>query len=409
MSDRIDLTSASAAKLTFWEKVGYSLGDAGSNFYWKVFEVFLLFFYTDVFGISPATAGTIFLVARIWDAVNDPIMGAIADRTRTRWGRFRPYLIWLPIPLAVAGVLAFTTPDLDSQGKVIYAWITYFFVMMCYTGINIPYSALLGVLSTDSQERTSASSFRFVAAFSTALVVQSFTKDFAELLGGGNDALGWQLVMVIYGIVASLFFVGTFMTTRERVEPIAEETDFKAELKDLARNVPWLILFFLGFAILTMLFVRSASIVYYFKYFVGDESLFKWFMAIGAIASIVGVALTPVLSKTFGKPRLYFLLIVLTTIINIAFYFVSAEDILMIFVLNTAFSLVLGPTAPVVWAMYADTADYGEWKNGRRATGLTFSAATFGQKLGVAVAGSVTAFLLAYVGYVPNAEVQTPE
>ena len=228
-----------AAQLTLKEKIGYALGDTASNFYWKTFEFFLLIFYTDVFGLSPAAAGTMFGVTRFWDAIADPMMGAMADRTRTRWGRFRPYLLWMAIPFGVAGVLTFTTPHLDTGAKTVYAYCTFSFLMLAYTAINIPYSALMGVMTSDTQARTALSSLRFIGGFSGGIIVVSATPWLVARLGAGDAERGWQLTMVVWGIAASVLFVITFLTVRERVEPPPEQkADIRRELRDLLTNGP---------------------------------------------------------------------------------------------------------------------------------------------------------------------------
>ncbi|HXU83973.1 MAG TPA: glycoside-pentoside-hexuronide (GPH):cation symporter, partial [Polyangia bacterium] len=230
-----------SAKLSWSEKVGYALGDTASNFYWKTFEFFLLIFYTDVFGLTPAVAGTLFLFTRICDAISDPIMGALADRTRTRWGRFRPYLLWMALPIAVAGVLTFSTPDLDSRGKTIYAFLTYGLMMLAYTAINIPYSALMGVTTPDSEDRTSLSSLRFIGGFTGGVVVVAATPWLVRILGHGDAARGWQLAMVVWGALAAALFVVCFATTRERVAPPADQkSDLRQEIRNLAANRPWM-------------------------------------------------------------------------------------------------------------------------------------------------------------------------
>ncbi|MEO0605768.1 MAG: MFS transporter, partial [Myxococcota bacterium] len=233
------MADENAGHLSVTEKVGYSLGDFASNFYWRVFDTFILIFYTDVFGIPAASAATLLLVTRIWDAVNDPMMGILADRTKTRWGRYRPWLIWMILPLVAAGVLTFFTPDLPTGGKIVYAYVTYILMMMTYTAINIPYSALMGVISPSTQERTSVSQFRFVGAFTGGIVVQSSTlwlvKWFGEWSGGGVEA-GWPLTMLVYGIIAGFAFAITFATTKERVEPIQEEPNLRADIADVLRN-----------------------------------------------------------------------------------------------------------------------------------------------------------------------------
>jgi len=236
-----------SGKLSFKEKVGYGLGDTASNLYWQMFVNFLLFFYTDIFGISAAAAGTMLMVSRFWDAINDPMMGIIADRTQSKWGRFRPYLIWISGPLAVVGVLAFITPDLSVTGKIIYAYITYTLIMMAYTAINIPYSALMGVLTPSTKERTSVATYRFVLAFVGAFIVQGLTLPLVRLFGGGNQALGFPLTMGAFGVLAGILFYITFATTKERVQPPAsQKTSLKKDLNDLIHNRPWMVLLVMG-------------------------------------------------------------------------------------------------------------------------------------------------------------------
>ncbi|MBN1895413.1 MFS transporter [bacterium] len=390
-------------KLSIREKIGYGFGDTASNFYWQMFMNFLLFFYTDVFGISAAAAGTMFLVVRIWDTVNDPLMGLIADRTNTRWGKFRPWLIWGAIPMGIIGVLTFTTPNLAPGGKIIYAYITYTLIIMAYTVVNIPYSALMGVMTPNSLERTSLSSYRFVLAFVGAFIVQGATLPLVKFLGKGNQATGFQMTMVVYGIAAVALFVATFAMTRERVHPPKEQkTSFKNDLGDLAHNKPWIIMFFIGIFALTYNCIRSGAIVYYFKYYIGNEALTSAFMVSGTAAVIVGVMLTKTFSQLMGKRNLYILLMGLTTVLSALFYFIPKDQIVLVFIGHIVISFVLAPTAPLIWAMYADTADYSEWKWKRRATGLVFSAASFAQKMGYTIGGALAGWLLAYFGFKAN-------
>ena len=396
-------------RVSFIEKVGYGLGDTASNFYFQMFMIYLTFYYTDIFGISPAAVGTMLLVTRIWDTFNDPLMGIIADRTRTKWGKFRPYLIWMVIPFAVIGVFTFTTPDISYNGKIIYAYITYTLMMMAYTAINIPYSALMGVISPNSLVRTSLSSYRFVLAMVGTFIVQGATLPMVKFFGQGDQQKGFQMAMVVYAIAAIILFVITFATTKERVQPPKEQkSNLKEDLKDLLANKPWLILFVIGIFTLSNISIRSASIVYYFKYYVGNEDLSSLFMVLGTAGVIVGVMLTEPLSKRFGKRNLYMFLMGLTAILTAAFYLVPKEQIVAVFALHIIISTVMGPTAPLIWAMYADTADYSEWKSGRRATGLVFSAATFAQKFGWTIGGAIGGWLLAYYGFKANVE-QTAE
>ncbi|MBC8181370.1 MFS transporter [candidate division KSB1 bacterium] len=681
-------------KISIKEKIGYGFGDTASNLFFQTFMLFLLYFYTDIFGIPAAVAGTMFLLTRIWDTINDPLMGAIADRTNTKWGKFRPYLVWTVIPFGIIGVLTFTTPNLSMTGKIVYAYVTYTLMMMAYTAVNIPYSALMGVISPNSLERTSLSSYRFILAFVGALIVQGLTIPLVENLGkdnesivqaelsnstiiinekgagnaklilvaddgkgettrsdflvkvnkqglippvvinsisdttlgkgfgsyeidlsyvfkdaesdpltysaesensevvtaeisdsklklnetgigatkitvsaddgkgdaaketfvlavsmadnnpptvqtpfdgivenknfssqklvisnnfqdedgddlaysvnssneavvtatvvdstitleekgtgsatvtvsaddnkGGlasttfsvfvkgegnnlpvistlieninlsegfqtheidvsnvfsdmdgdeislslinvNEAKGFQYTMAVFAVLAVILFLITFVTTTERVLPPAgQKSSLKNDLKDLAHNRPWIVLFFLGIFALSYTAIKNGAIIYYFKYYVGNTALASVFMVSGTAAFILGITLTKYFSKKFGKRNFYIALWAIASVLTVFFYFAKQEDIVFMFVLQIISSLVMGPTAPLIWAMYADTADYSEWKTGRRATGLVFSAATFAQKFGWTIGGALAGWILAYFGFKANVE-QTVE
>lgn len=397
-------------KLSFKEKVGYALGDSASNFYWKVFEFYVLFFYTDVFGLSPGAAAWLLLYTRIWDAISDPIMGALADRTKTRWGSFRPYLIWIAIPIWAAGVFMFITPDFDEQGKLIYAYVTYMFMMTMYTAINIPYSALMGVVTSDTQERSQLSSFRFIGAFAVALIVQTFTKRLVTLVGGGNEQFGWQMIMVIYGGIAALLFLACFLMTKERVLPPAKQkANLGEDIKALMQNTPWMVMFFMGMLVIAGFALRGGTLLYYFKYVVkqGDEA-FELFMFSGGIAALVGTTLMPIGTKLLGKRTLYAVCMGAAGVLTLPYYFLSAESTGAIFGLNIAISFLLGPTAPLIFVMFTDVADYGEWKTGRRTTGLIMAAAMLSLKFGGAIGGFANGQVLQSSGFVANQE-QTQE
>ncbi|MFB0524865.1 MAG: glycoside-pentoside-hexuronide (GPH):cation symporter, partial [Phycisphaerae bacterium] len=261
-------------KLSIKEKVGYSLGDTASNLFFQTFILFITIFYTDVFGISAKAVGTMFLITKIWDAVNDPMMGMIADRTNTRWGKFRPYILWFAIPFGIIGVLTFTTPDLSPTGKLIYAYVTYTLLMMLYTVINVPYSALMGVITSNARARTVVSQFRFVAAFLGGLIVQYSVLRMVERFGGGNEALGWQLAMAVLSSLAIILFFITFATTKERVKPPkGQKTTLKSDLRDLSKNTPWLLIGGATVFQLTHILIRTSCIMYYFRYFVQDQQV----------------------------------------------------------------------------------------------------------------------------------------
>ncbi len=396
-------------KLSFLEKVGYGLGDTASNLYFQMFVIFLLYFYTDVFGIPAAAAGTLLMVSRFWDAVNDPIMGIIADRTNTKWGKFRPYLIWASGPLAVIGVFTFLTPDFTMAGKIVYAYIMYILIMMAYTAVNIPYSALMGVLSPNSMERTSVSTYRFVLAFVGAFIVQGVTLPLVNFFGSGDEAVGFPITMAVFGILACLMFYICFKATRERVQPPPTQTSsLKNDLKDLVHNKPWMILLVMGVFSLGYIILRGGTIVYYFKYYIENTALTSLFMVLGTIAVIAGVMCTQFFARRLGKKKFYIIVMSLSTLFTMLFYFIPKEQLILIFAVHILISFVMAPQAPLLWAMYADTADYSQWRNGRRATGLVFSAATFAQKFGIALGGGLSGWLLAYYGFVANID-QSPE
>jgi len=409
--------------ISLTEKVGYSLGDTASNLIFQTIFFFITYFYTDVFGIPPATLATMFLITRIWDAVNDPIMGAIADRTNTRWGKFRPYLLWVAIPFGLVGVAVFTTPDLSLTGKIIYAYVTYILLDFVYTAINVPYSALMGVMTSNARVRTILSQFRFAAAFLGGLIIQYSVLRLVRVLGKGNEALGWQLTMAVLSALAIVMFFITFATTKERVNPPREQKTFlKEDLRDLFSNKPWLLIAVATVFQLTYITIRNGSIIYYFKYFVGDQQLMLFgntymfscdnmtstFLISGTLATILGIVLTGWFSKVFGKRTCYVEFLGVTGIFTAVFYFFNPVNIIPMFITQLFASFTFGPVSVLQWAMYTDTADYSEWKNHRRATALLMAASLFALKLGVALGGALLAGLLAFYGYNPGVE-QTAE
>jgi GPH family glycoside/pentoside/hexuronide:cation symporter len=406
-------------KLSFTEKLGYSVGDTASNLFFQTFILFITIFYTDVFGITAKAVGTMFLITKIWDAVNDPIMGIIADRTNTRWGKFRPYLVWVAIPFGVLGVLTFTTPEFSSSGKLVYAYITYTLLMMAYTAINVPYSAIMGVITASSNERTVVSSFRFVAAFVGQLIVQYSVLRMVDLFGENNEARGWQGAMAVLSVLAVVLFFITFATTKERVQPPkGQKTPFRRDFLDLMSNAPWLLIGAATVFQLMYICIRNGSVIYYFEYFVKDQSmtlfgknydftykgLTSTFLMAGTVTTIIGVVLAPLLGKTFGKSITYACLLGAAGISSGLFYFLGPQDIVLMFVLQLITSFSVGPVSVLQWAIYTDTADYSEWKTGRRATALVMAASLFALKLGIALGVSALAWILAGYGYQPNQE-----
>lgn len=396
-----------ASLLTFKEKAGYAVGDTASCLYWQTFSMFLMIFYTDTFGLAPAAVGTMFLISRFWDAAIDPVMGVIADRTQTRHGKFRPWILWGTIPFMVTGVALFITPDFSPTGKLVYAYVTYTLVMMVYTLVNVPYGALLGVISPHSHDRTTLASYRFVGAFLGNIIVQGALLYLVKTFGGGNDRVGYPLAMAAFALLAGGLWIFTFASTRERVSPPAEPSSIRHDLSDLLRNGPWLMLCVLGLFTLVYISIRNGATLYYFKYYLDDQGASAAFMVSGTLFSILGASLTPWFTRIFGSKKATFIGLTLAcAIAQIACYFVRPSDRVWLYALNILQSLPNAALFPLIWSMYADTADYGEWKNGRRATGLVFSAATFAQKMGWAVGGSAAGFLLTATGFVANA-VQT--
>jgi glycoside/pentoside/hexuronide:cation symporter, GPH family len=392
-----------ASKLSIREKLGYGVGDTASHFVWDMVGFWILIFYTDTFGISAAAAGTIMLIARIWDMVSDPLMGIIADRTNTRWGKFRPYILWMALPYSVLAVLTFTTPDFGTTGKVIYAGVTYFLLMTVFTAINLPYSSLGAVMTADSYERAGLNSYRFIFAFTGQLVVTGTALYLANYFGQGNTAKGYQYTLMLFATVSFILFMITFKTTKERVQPPkAQQENLKEDIKNLFNNRPWVILFFVGIISFVMFAVQNLSIAYYFKYFIGNETSVQTFNVIGTIALIAGIPLSKPLSKKFGKRNVYIASSLLSGLFFIAIYIPGNTDVELIYGLNILAKFTYAPAVPLLWTMLADAADYSEWKTGRRSTGLVFSAATFAQKAGWGIGGALAGWLLAVYQFVPN-------
>jgi GPH family glycoside/pentoside/hexuronide:cation symporter len=414
-------------KLTFVEKTGYAFGDAASNLFWMTFIYFQSKFYTDVFFYTPDAAlersllqklAALLLLTRFLDMAFDLSMGVLGDRTKTRWGKFRPYLLWFAVPFGIISTLTFTTPAFSPNGKLIYAYITLCLMMMVYSAINIPYSALLGVISPDSQERTSASSYRFAFAFGAGLVVQYSTlylvdyfgrvkPDMSGVILSAAKAHGYQLTMGIYAIAAAALFFLTFALTKERVQPIQEKSTLSQDLKDLATNVPWLILFGMGTLTVCAVAIRGGAILYYFQYYVGNEKLAATFMVAGTLMSLLGTIVIQHVTRFAGRKATYIGLAVLGALFLAVSYWVRPEQVMLMFAFQVLYSAVTGPTSAVLWAMFADSADYSEWRTGRRATGLVFSAAGMSNKLGWAIGGPVTVWMLAQFGYQASVA-QTP-
>jgi GPH family glycoside/pentoside/hexuronide:cation symporter len=399
---------ATPERLSFTEKLAYGLGDTASNFYFQFFNLFLVFYYTDIFGLAAAAVGTMVFSLRVFDAVIDPAIGILADRTNSRWGKFRPYILWGAIPYGVAGYAMFLNPDFTQHGKLVYAYVTYGLMWAAYAAINIPYSALMGVMSPSSEQRTALSTFRFVCAFAGQFLIVQLVVPLKKLLGHGNEAEGIRYTMLIFSIASVALFFFTFAKTRERVaQPRDQKRNFGADLVCLLKNRPWVALFFSAFFTLVNAAVRGGSIIYFFKYVAGDESRFTLYATTGSLAFIAGAASVKLFLKLADRRTLMITLSIINALLIAVFFVVDPHSYTLLIVLNIVASYVIGPTPAIIWSMYADTADYGEWKFGRRTTGLVFSTSVFSQKVGLAIGQGALGWVLAYLGFVANA-VQGP-
>ncbi len=424
-------------RLSIREKIGFGLGDTASNILYQAWSFFLAKFYTDIFGLPPGIASYLFLITRVWDMVFDPMMGMIADRTKTRWGRFRPYLLFMAIPYGFLAYIMFITPNWGTSAKIVYAYVTYILATMVYTAVNIPYSSMMAVMTPSSKERTSLSQYRFLFAFVGMLLITTLTLPLAKFFGadpthpgysqhlGYSQSLGYQTTMAVFGFVAIILLFITFATTRERVEPPeGQHSSFRQDLKDLSKNGPWIVLFISAIFFLIHNAIRNAAVLYYFDYVNGkgndvlasfsigpltlDFSLSTTFMTIGTLGMIAGVLITSPLAKLFGKKPLIIVITIASAVVGMSFYVLPSDNFVLLASVNFIFSVLAGAMPVYLFAMYSDVADYYEWKSGRRATGLVIAGIMFAIKMGIAVGGFLTLKLLDVFNYVPN-QVQTPE
>lgn len=428
------------AKAGLSEKIGYGFGDMSSSMFWKIFSYYLPFFYSNIFGLSLAHAGTLVLVTKLYDAVSDPVMGLIADRTNTRWGKYRPYLLWIAIPFAVAGVLAFFTPQTDNYTfKHVYAYVTYILMMTVYTAINVPYGAMLGVMTDDSREKSVFSSFRMFFAFIGSFIAMGSFEPLlklrqsivgtlpAEWTLADSTPADWTIAVSVIGIVCAVLFILSFVMTRERVteaemakEPVKENSDETAktsvaeDLKALVANGPWWMLLGGGIAILLFNCVRGGAAAYYFADVLGTNAIFTLalFLTVGEISQLVGVVVTVPVSEKIGKKATFLLVLVAVTILSIIVAFLPETPAGMwaLLVSQILICIAIGINSPLLWSMFADVADYSELKNGRASTGLIFSSSSMAQKFGAAFGSAIVLWVLMAFGY-DNAKgaVQTPE
>ena len=422
-------------KLSIKEKIGYSLGDLAANLVFQTLVTYLAYFYTDIYGLSPKHASAIMLTVGLIAAFGfNPIIGALADRTKSRWGKFRPWILWTAVPLGVIALLAFTTPDFSYKGKVIYAVVTYTLLLLLYAANNLPYSALSGVITGDMRERNSLSSYRFVAVMFAQFFVQVFMLGIIKSAGDGDKALGIEKVMTVLAIAGTIMLLITFFTTKERVIPKPEQkSSLKEDLGDLVKNRPWIIMLTLTMLVFITLAMKGGSYVYYFENYVDRENLaaliqpvldflttiglnqfgddpisagFGLFNAGGIIFMIVGITFSKGLADKYGKRDIFALFLFISTLFILAFYFFPPTSVLLMFGSQILHGFFYGITIPILWAMIADVADFSEWKNNRRATAIIFSAMMVGLKAGLSIGGALTSYFLGVFDYIPNSTTQ---
>ena len=424
--------------LSIKEKIGYSLGDLSANLVFQTLITYLAYFYTDIYGLEADDATAIIFFVGTAAAIGfNPIVGALADRTNSKWGKFRPWILWTAIPLGVTSVLAFTTPDFSYNGKVIYAVITYTLLLLLYAGSNLPYSALSGVITGDMKERNSISAYRFVAVMFAQFFVQVFMLPIIMYAGDGDKAMGIEITMTWLAVVGTILLLITFITTKERIVPTQEQSSSLLEdIKDLIKNIPWVIMLTVTTLLFITLSMKGGAYVYYFENYVSKNSLsdfispildflsnigidffgndpvsagFGLFNAGGIIFMIIGIGLSKMLADRYGKRNVFGFFLFISTLFILVFYILSPESIGLIFGAQIFHGFFYGITIPLLWAMIADVADYSEWKNNRRATAIIFSAMMVGLKLGLSIGGALVAQILGNYGYEPNIALEQTE
>ena len=417
-------------KVSLGEKVGYSLGDAAANLVFQMMMIFQLKFYTDVFGLDGAIAGTILMIASISAIIVDPTIGILTDRTKTRWGKFRPWVLWTAIPFCIFYVLAFYNPGIHDKGTVaIYATVSYVLLMTVYSCNNIPYSSLGGVMTSDIRERTSITTVRFILVTIAQFVVQGLTLPLVDHFGQGNLQRGWSYTITIFACIAFAFFIITFLVTKERIQPPPmQKVNMKEDIRDTVSNISWNAMALLTFAIFITLAMWGSAMNFYFQYNVDQKSLYDFlrifhlvsdqedayhvgfsvFNMMGAIVQFIGViCLSRYLANKYGKKKTFMVCLSLTAFFTAMFYIPSPTDVSLMFVLNFLKSLAYAPTIPLLWAMIGDVADHIEYENHRRATGFCFSGIVLALKVGLGLGGAIAGIIISMFGYVSgNVSVQ---
>lgn len=433
-----------SSRLSVREKIGYSLGDIATNFFFQSMILYQTRFYTDTAGLSAVAVGSMFLVLRLADAVFDPVIGALADRTQTRWGKFRPWVLFTAVPFGLVFWLVYVTPNIGAQGKLIYAYLTYTLVMMLYSANNTPYSALMGVMTPDVSERSSIASYRFVGALVGQFIIQALPLPLVIKFGKGDSARGWAITMAIFGAIIIILNLLTFASTRERVQPLpGQKASLKEDLKNVFSCRPWIVMFVLTLLIFTMLVVRGSSSNYFFAYYLDPQQLrafldklglvgtagtaTSWqavlnafgllvnpdgsnaaavglslFFVIGSLIQIIGIIFSKPLADRFGKKAVFIAGMSVTTVATILVFFIGPASVSLMFGLSILWAIGWGPTVPLLWVMIADVADYSEWQTSRRATGFMYAGILFALKAGLSLGGALSAWVIDAYGYVPN-------
>ena len=395
-------------KLSVGEKAGYALGDMAANFIFQAMLALQLDYYTHTFGLTAAQAGTLFLVVGLGVACFNPVMGVIADRTTSRWGKFRPWLLWTAVPFGIISILTFTTPQLSPGAKIIYAWTTYILLRVIYTVNNVPYASLTAVMTQDPDERTSISSYRQIAANTAGFIVASLAVPMVAFLGRGNDARGYQLTMGSLSVLSIVFFVITFFVTKERIQPDPQQkTSLGQDISDLFSSRPWVVMFLVTLFYFAAILVRGNVMLPYFRYVAGNANLFAWFNGFGLASLLLGVACSTAVSVRVGKRQLFIASMILTGIFAAALYVIPPHATYVIIAVEVVRQFSYGLSGPILWAMMGDVADYGEWKTRRRATGAVTGGIVFALWAGLALGGAIAGWLLSAYGLVSQADVQT--
>ena len=386
------------------ETISYGLGDCGFNLYWAPLTAFFLIYLTDIVGISPMAVGALMVTTRLISAIADPVFGAIADRTETPYGRYRPWFLWLAVPLAAAGILAFSLSGLPQGAKLIAVYASLIFLNLVYTASNVAYNALSGVITPDSRQREIMMSLRFGGAFLSAVFITWLTPKLVAFTGPGQEALGWQFAMTVYGVIAIAIFVNLFLHTEERFsQDSAPRKNPLSDVRDLFSNRPWVVLFALGSVVTAAFTLHMAATAYYIKYYIGRPELVTAFAMTFSLGLAAGSAATMLLSRLMPRPLLIAAMLAVLGCASLGLYYTPPTELTTIFVWQVLTGVALGTISTITFAMYADVADFNAWKTGHRATAMTYSMINFGKKIGAAVAAALLGWALSSQGYTANA------